>query len=501
MRISRKLSLSVFVVLAVLTVAVAPVSATVIHQKLSNFTGFDAPGGPFGPLLSSDAIDQSNGDVYVTESNVFGAGQNVVDKFDETGKYAGVQITGANFPGQETFVFGFFSGVAVDNSAGLNKGDVYVADTGHGAVDRFSATGVFICQITGKTPTNKEEEEHECNGAAGSLTPDGSIEPTGLAVDTAGIVYVADDAHETIDKFGEKGEYLGQIKDPHLNNNMATIAVDSAGNLYVTRFSGGVFRFDAAGSFVAPLTSPEHEPGSVAVDPHTGNVYVYDDEEEHQQIAEYEPSGALLSVTPAASGTHVLGLAVDGVSGKLYASEFINGSVSIYSGDVAIPTMTAPAATNVTETSATLNGHLDPDAIHSGGEVSECEFEWGATTAYGNTAPCSPTGPYTSAADVSARISALTSATTYHFRVKARNANGPSESADETFTTAGAAVIDAQSSRVNGVAAELTAQINPYAFRYDLSGAVRRRCELPELRLRDCHDAVVCAWGSRFGFW
>src|SRR5665811_2075844 len=198
--------------------------------------------------------DRSNGDVYVTESNVFGVGQNVVDKFDETGKYAGVQITGANFPGQETFAFGFFSGVAVDNSTGPNKGVLYVADTGHGAVDRFSAAGIFICQITGKTPANKAEEEHECNGAAGSLTPDGSISPAGMAVDTAGVVYVADDAHETIDKFGEKGEYLGQIKDPNLNNNMATIAVDSAGNLYVTRFGGGVFKFDAAGSFVATLS-------------------------------------------------------------------------------------------------------------------------------------------------------------------------------------------------------------------------------------------------------
>jgi hypothetical protein len=468
MRISRKLFLSAFVVLAVLTAIVAPAGATIApHEKIASFNGAGAPGAPFGSWLPSDAVDQSNGDVYVTESEAFGIvgpGHNVVDKFDETGKYAGVQITGAKIPGQETFAFGFFPGVAVDNSAGLNKGDVYVADTGHGAVDRFSSMGVFICQITGKTPANKEEEEHECHGAAGSLTPDGSISPAGLAVDTAGIVYVADDAHETIDKFSEKGEYLGQIKDPqYLTNNMATIAVDSAGNLYVTRSFGTVVKFDAAGSFVALLTQ-EHQPASIAVDPHTSNVYVYDDEEEHQQIAEYEPSGALLSLTPAASDTHVLGLAVNSASGKLYASEFINGSVSIYRGDVVIPTMTALPATSVTETSATLNGHLDPDAAHGGGEVSECEFEWGATTAYGKTAPCSPTGPYTSAADAGAPIGGLTRGTVYHFRVKARNANGPSESADETFTTAGAAVIDAQSSRVNGVAAELTAQINPYHF-------------------------------------
>ena len=472
MRISRKLFLSPFVALAAFTVAVAPAAATIApHEKIGSFNGADAPGGPFGSWLSSDAVDQSSGDVYVTESEAFGffgPAHNVVDEFDGAGGYAGVQITGAKIPGQETFAFGFFPGVAVDNSAGVNKGDVYVSDTQHGVVDRFSAAGVFLCQITGKAPVSAEEIAHECNGASGSLTPDGSIEPAGVAVDTAGVVYVADDKHAVIDKFGEKGEYLGQIKDPeHLTNELGTIALDPAGNLYVNNLqiiSGtqdDVVKYDSAGSFVSVFVN-EHDPFAVGVDPRTSNVYVYDGSEP-EQISEYDSSGALLDVTPT-SGAHMLGLAVDGASGKLYAAEFLTGNVSIYGGDVVIPTMTALAATSVTETSATLNGHLDLDAVHGGGEVSECEFEWGATTAYGNTAPCSPAGPYTSAADVSASISALTSATTYHFRVKARNANGPSESADETLTTAGAAVIDAQSSRVNGVAADLTAQINPYHF-------------------------------------
>jgi|GEM_PF-401624 len=472
MRISRKLFLSVFAVLAVLTVIVAPAFATLApHEKIGSFNGEDAPGGPFGAWLPSDAVDQSNGDVYVTESEAFGIvgpGHNVVDKFDETGKYAGVQITGAKIPGQETFAFGFFPGVAVDNSAGLNKGDVYVSDTQHGVVDRFSAAGAFLCQITGRTPVSKEEEEHECNGAFGSLTPDGSIEPSGVAVDTAGVVYVADDAHAAVDKFGEKGEYLGQIKDPeHLTNEMGTIALDSAGNLYVNNLHiifgtiSDVVKYDPAGAFVSVFANNNGLPYAVGVDPRTSNVYVY--EGEGEQIAEYDSSGALLDVTPV-SGAHMLGLAVDGASGKLYGAEFLTGSVSIYGGDVVIPTMTALPATSVTETGATLNGHLDLDAAHGGGEVSECEFEWGASTAYGNTAPCSPAGPYTGAADVSAQISGLTPASTYHFRVRARNANGLSESGDETLTTASVAVIDAQSSRVNGVAVDLTAQINPYHF-------------------------------------
>jgi len=454
--------------LATLLLGVAPAAGTVTHQKIGSFTGFDTPGGPFGALLPSDAVDQSNGDVYVTESSAFG-GKNVVDKFNEAGEYAGVQITGPKIPGQEAFAFGFFPGIAVDNSAGANKGDIYVADAGHHAVERFSAVGAFLCEITGTTPVSKEEKEHECQGGAGSLTPDGSIEPAGIAVDTGGKVYVADDAHAAIDKFSETGEYLGQIKDSHISNEIGTIALDQTGTLYVTNLQivfgtvDNVVKFDAAGAFVSVLDV--HHPGGVAVDPGTGNVYIADGEREGEpaKIAEYEPSGALLDVTPAPGSTG-LGLAVDGATGKLYETELISGSVSIYSGDIAIPTVTALPATNLTETTATLNGHLDPDAAHRGGEISDCKFDWGETTAYGHEAPCTPAAPYAGASDVSAPISGLKRGSAYHFRVKATNANGTSESADETFIAADRPAIDRQSSRVTGVAAVLTAQINPFHF-------------------------------------
>lgn len=442
-----------------------PAAATVIHRKIGSFTGFDAPGGPFASPLPSDAVDQSNGDVYVVETAAFG-GQSIVDKFNEAGEYAGVQLTGPKIAGQETFAFGFFPGVAVDNSAGSNKGDVYVADTGHHAVDRFSAAGAFLCEITGKTPASKEEGEHECHGAAGSLTPDGSIEPAGIAVDAAGVVYVADDTHAVIDKFSETGEYVGQIKDPQISNEIGTIAVDATGTVYLTNLQivGGtvdnVVKFDAGGSFVSVLD--DRGPLGVGVDPTTQNVYVQEFQGEHEEIAEYEPSGALLDVTPT-PGAPGVGLAVDGATGKLYESTTV-GSVSIYSGDVAIPTVTARSATNVTETAVTLNARLDPDAAHGGGEITSCEFEWGETIAYGHVASCTPAAPYVAVSDVTAPIAGLKRGSTYHFRVRATNTNGTSESADETLTTASQPAIDRQSSRVDGVGAELTAQINPDHF-------------------------------------
>ncbi len=468
MRISRKLSLSAFVVLAVLAVAVAPASATVIHQKLSSFTSLGTPGGPFGPVLVSDAIDQATGDVWVMEWNVLG-GASRVDKFDENGTYAGVEITGvSSIPGQATFALGAGSGTAVDSSSGVNKGDVYVADTEHGVVDRFDTEGKFLCQITAKTPVSATEIAHECNGAAGSATPDLTIKPAGVAVDANGDVYVADEAHEAIDKFSAAGAYISQIKDPHLTSEMRSVALDSAGNLYVWvegSFEGAqgsrVVKFSPSGAFVALFAKNENSQG-VGVDPKTGHVYI--DLAEEKGILEFETSGTLLDVIPTPGEAFLGGLAVNATTGRLYAAEVGNGSVAIFSGDIAIPTVTALPATNLTETSATLNGHLDPDAVNGGGEITGCEFEWGETTAYGHVVPCTPEPPYAGASDVSAPISGLKRGATYHFRVKAMNANGASESADETFAAASAAVIDAQSSRVNGVAATLTAQINPYHF-------------------------------------
>ncbi len=452
--------------LVALMLSTAPLAyGKVIHAKVGSFTGADAPGGPFGAVLSSDAVNQTSGDVYVLESNFSELGAGVVDKFNANGEYAKVHITGAKIAGQKTFSFGFRSGVAVDNSAGANKGDVYVSDSENGVVDRFTEAGVFVCQITGRKPISKEESEHECNGEAGSLTPDGSIVPAGVAVDAKGDVYVADEAHGAIDKFNEKGQYESQIKDSHFMGIETALALDPTGDLYVQTESsfaagGEVVKLNPAGGFVSVLDASETF--GVGVDPKTSHVYV--DELKGtlgQDIAEYEPSGVPISAI-ATPHSQASGIAVDGASGDIYVAElFGGGAVAIFGPDVVVPTLTSSPASGVTEASATLHGHLDPDAAHGGGEVTECVFEYGTTTAYGKTAPCTPSPPYAAATDVSAAVEGLSRGTAYHFRLKAANANGPNESEDEAFTTAGLAAIDEASARVSGTEAILHAQINP----------------------------------------
>jgi hypothetical protein len=95
------------------------------------------------------------------------------------------------------------------------------------------------------------------------------------------------------------------------------------------------------------------------------------------------------------------------------------------------PTAVTGVASSLGQTSATLNASVTPN-----GDASECTFEYGTTTSYGSSAPCSPPpGAGTSAVGVSAAIAGLIPDTTYHFRIVAKNSFGPSTGADQTFAT------------------------------------------------------------------
>jgi len=96
------------------------------------------------------------------------------------------------------------------------------------------------------------------------------------------------------------------------------------------------------------------------------------------------------------------------------------------------PTVVTEAATSITQTAATLNATVNPGAE----ELSECSFEYGTSTAYGQSAPCSslPEAVEYPVA-VSAAITGLTANTTYHYRISATNPSGPSKGADQEFKT------------------------------------------------------------------
>ncbi len=124
------------------------------------------------------------------------------------------------------------------------------------------------------------------------------------------------------------------------------------------------------------------------------------------------------------------------------------------------PTVETGAASAITQTSATLNGSVNPN----GAEVISCEVEYGLSEAYGSSAPCeSLPAPGTSAEGVAAPIAGLSADTTYHYRVIAASEYGTGHGADATFTTSPEAptVVTGSASSVGEVSAKLNGTVNP----------------------------------------
>lgn len=94
------------------------------------------------------------------------------------------------------------------------------------------------------------------------------------------------------------------------------------------------------------------------------------------------------------------------------------------------PAVVTGAASQVHETSAVLNGTVNPE-----GQATSYHFEYGTSTAYGlQTAPAHA-GSGSGDVSVHSTITGLTPGTTYHYRLVARNASGTAQGADHTVTT------------------------------------------------------------------
>jgi hypothetical protein len=115
-----------------------------------------------------------------------------------------------------------------------------------------------------------------------------------------------------------------------------------------------------------------------------------------------------------------------------------NASGTTLGTDVSFKTPKPPApvvvvrhATSVTQTSATLNGTVNP-----AGQATSYVFEYGTTSAYGVQTPAVSAGAGTKATVASATIGTLVPNTTYHFRLAATSVNGTTFSHDSSFKTA-----------------------------------------------------------------
>ncbi len=95
------------------------------------------------------------------------------------------------------------------------------------------------------------------------------------------------------------------------------------------------------------------------------------------------------------------------------------------------PLLSIGAASGVGIDATTLNGSVNPE-----GHSTTYRFEYGPTTAYGSSTAATAAGSGQATGAATAGIGGLSPATTYHYRLVATNAVGPSTTADAVFTTA-----------------------------------------------------------------
>ena len=115
--------LALLLLLALLAGA-APARAAVTHKLAGTFNEGGTLSEP-GPI----AVDTSTGSVYVVTGGSGFAGEKI-EKFDASGNPANFSFLGTN--SFEPCAFGgCIRGIAVDNSAGVNHGAIYIATTGN----------------------------------------------------------------------------------------------------------------------------------------------------------------------------------------------------------------------------------------------------------------------------------------------------------------------------------------------------------------------------------
>jgi hypothetical protein len=94
------------------------------------------------------------------------------------------------------------------------------------------------------------------------------------------------------------------------------------------------------------------------------------------------------------------------------------------------PSAVTGAAEAITTTDARVNGSVNPNSA-----ATAYRFEFGTTTAYGASTPETDAGSGTAAVPVSASLTGLAPATTYHYRLVAASARGTTLGQDRTLTT------------------------------------------------------------------
>ena len=209
---------------------------------VSTFSGRGKPGLVNGIADSTEFSKPSgvavgaNGNVYVADTF-----NNVIREISSKG--ASTTFAGSSLPGSSD---GTGTGASFNNPTGLaidSLGNLYVADAGNNKIRKITPLGV-VTTLAG-------------SGAAGNINGAGTAasfnQPTGVAVDINGNVYVADSNNNLVRKIapdgtvitlagtGQTGATNGPLTSASFSNPQG-VATDIYGNVYVADTGNNLIR-------------------------------------------------------------------------------------------------------------------------------------------------------------------------------------------------------------------------------------------------------------------
>jgi hypothetical protein len=351
--------------------------------------------------------------------------------------------------------------LAVDNSTGPTKGDIYLAEGTQ--VEIYAASGALL----GKLDSESEK-------AAGH--PWG--QPCGVAVSSSGDLYVGF-YRGSINRYVPHGD---PVKSEDYTSTIAeqgvrcSLAAGPEGGVYAqtstqpgVQFGVPVVQYEAS-QFGQPSPHGHEITGGaidIAVDPSTNTLYV---NELQGQILPFDSAGdaerEFGGEGPEPFGSYA-GLTVNGTKNRVYAADPGRSRVDIFDPTV-VADVTTDNQSNLQSTSVTLNGSVNPDEI----ALTDCKFEYGDQILNGGelrfeyVIPCSSTpGPGNTPAPVSANLNELVPNTQYFYRLVATDPNGVSQGPTVLFTTPAVLPTDVdQPSTASGITrsgAVLSGVVNP----------------------------------------
>jgi hypothetical protein len=434
----------------VLALGVAPALAVPAHVLSSSFGSAGSGAGQLELAASSElAVNQATGDIYVADTE-----NHRVDEFDPAKPASeqfirafGLNVGGAGVDvcttscqkGTSSSSPGAFQKpvlVAVDNSSGPSKGDVYVGDLGDSLISKFTEAGGLM-------------STWGTDGQLGGFTSHNQGELTGIAVGFEGSLFVSE-TNELIFWFNQDGTSHGQ---PFFSPNVSSppgLAVDGATDLYdlaprraeVGANGGLVGKFSDTGQKLFENLGGRSDAIGLAIDRSNDDLYVVDHPESGTggDVRRYLVS-CLNECMPSEEfgfepGELVgpQGDAIAAASHAVYVADSGTNRIVVFTlREVVPPVAEIDTPGEVSYTTAKVSGTVNPD-----GHPTLCRFEYvtgeqfnAEGFAKAKSTPCALNpGAGTSPVAVEAELTGLQASragakTTYHVRLTGENRGIP----------------------------------------------------------------------------